>query len=149
MPAISVKFNRKQEKALVDKFKMLGKEGEQEFEEVTKVNAKEITRYAKSYAPSNKASTGSDLKQSIHEFKVRDMGYRVQVEKNYGPYVEFGTGTMVDVQPEWREMAWLFKGKGIKQVNISPQPFLYPAYRRVRLEYIRQLEKTLETLIKK
>lgn len=43
----------------------------------------------------------------------------------YAPYVEFGTGGLVNVPKGLEDYAIQFKGKGIKQVNLPPRPFLF------------------------
>ena len=41
-------------------------------------------------------------------------------------------------------MAIKFKGAGIREVNLRPQPFLYPALVRGRGEYVEKLNKVLD-----
>jgi hypothetical protein len=51
---------------------------------------------------------------------------------NYSAYIEFGTGKKVDLThlvkagfpASW---AMQFKGEGIREVNLQPKPFLFPA----------------------
>ena len=62
----------------------------------------------------------------------------------YAPFVEFGTGGLVEVPNELKEMAIKFKGKGIKEVNLPARPFLYPALIRGRAQYLEKLKKVLE-----
>lgn len=149
MPAISVKFNEKQAKALTDKFKTMGDDAVEAFEEITKVYAQNIIEKAKPNIPSNKTKDISNLRGTLFYEKVREMTYKVESPKKYAAFVEFGTGTTVDVPSDWKELAWKFKGKGIKKINLPARPFLYPAYRSVIFEYVKKLEDELETLIKK
>jgi HK97 gp10 family phage protein len=46
----------------------------------------------------------------------------------YSAYVEFGTGGKVRIPSGFEELASRYKGKGIREVNINPQPFFIPAY---------------------
>lgn len=46
----------------------------------------------------------------------------------YAAYVEFGTGGKVSIPKGFESLASPFKGKGIRQINIRPQPFFIPAY---------------------
>jgi len=46
----------------------------------------------------------------------------------YAPFVEFGTGTEVDVPAGLEEYAMQFKGEGKRQVNLPARPSLFPAF---------------------
>ena len=63
--------------------------------------------------------------------------------------MEFGTGKMVQVPQELVDIAIQFKGKGIREVNIPPQPFMYPAFVKARATYKENLKKALQKLIDK
>ena len=58
----------------------------------------------------------------------KDLTGEVKVGMHYAPYVEFGTGGLVDVPSGISIFALKFKGNGIKQVNLAPRPFLFPAF---------------------
>ena len=62
----------------------------------------------------------------------------------YAAYVEFGTGTMVDVPSGMEDYAAQFKGRGIKEVNISPQPYLMPAFEHHGQRLIDAIKKILK-----
>lgn len=68
----------------------------------------------------------------------------VEVRKNYAAYVEFGTGTLVDVPAGLEEYAMQYKGKGIKQVNLPARPFLFPAFAKAVVELPKEIEKQLK-----
>lgn len=68
----------------------------------------------------------------------------VEVRKNYAAYVEFGTGTLVDVPEGLEEYAIQYKGKGIKQVNLPARPFLYPAFAKAEAELPKEIDKRLK-----
>jgi len=71
------------------------------------------------------------LKQSIRVITVNDMKYIVEAGGGvapYAPYIEFGTGGLVEVPKEFDEQARRALGKGIKQVNLPARPYMYPAY---------------------
>lgn len=59
----------------------------------------------------------------------------------YAPYMEFGTGGLVDVPAGLEDYAIKFKGSGIKQVNIPPHPFLIPAFKKHTTIMMAELEK--------
>ena len=67
----------------------------------------------------------------------------------YSAYVEFGTGGKVSIPKGFEELAARYKGKGIRQVNINPQPFFIPAYLQNIPIYRKQLLKSLEIQTKK
>lgn len=59
----------------------------------------------------------------------------------YSPYIEFGTGGLVDVPSGLEDYAMKFKGAGIKQVNLFPRPFLIPAFKKHTAIMLAELEK--------
>jgi HK97 gp10 family phage protein len=83
------------------------------------------------------------LHNAISTSRNGDMDYEVVAQKHYAPYVEFGTGTLVDVPSGLEEYAIQFKGKGIKQVNLPARPYLFPAYEAERVKLIDRLKKIL------
>lgn len=86
------------------------------------------------------------LKQSIgNEPKNGGLNYIVFVSAEYAPYVEFGTGTEIEVPSELNGYAKQFIGAGVRKVNITAQPFFFPVYFEERTKLI----KTLKNSIKK
>jgi HK97 gp10 family phage protein len=67
----------------------------------------------------------------------------------YSAYVEFGTGGKVRIPKGFEELASKYKGKGIREVNINPQPFFIPAYLQNIPIYVKRLTKVLEIETKK
>lgn len=63
---------------------------------------------------------------------------------HYAPYVEFGTGGLVDVPEGLEDYAIQFKGQGIRKINLTPRPFLFPAF----FDEIPELEKRINDRIK-
>jgi hypothetical protein len=63
--------------------------------------------------------------------------------------MEFGTGTKVTVPSELKEVARHFIGKGVKKINLRPQPYLYPAWVKGRIQYIKDLKGSIKHLTKK
>ena len=59
----------------------------------------------------------------------------------YAPYMEFGTGGLVDVPEGLEDYAMKFKGAGIKQVNLFPRPFLIPAFKKHTTKMLEELNK--------
>jgi len=119
-----------------------GKEAEKDIEGVTELVARNIEKEAKSRVVANFGKLG----QSIKAVKDTPLIWNIEaggVLAPYAPFVEFGTGGLVQVPDELKEMAIKFKGKGIKQVNLRARPFLYPALLRGRTEYLEKLKKVL------
>ena len=128
-------------------FKALAKFGtevEQKVESVTQTTAQEIALVAAQNAPANFGK----LRQSVHARKEGHLFHTVYVnDVPIGAYVEFGTGTFVEVPAEWRDMAWEFyvNGKGY----LRPHPYLYPAFTRGKAQYKKDLQQILDNLTKK
>lgn len=70
----------------------------------------------------------------------------VGVFAKYAPYLEFGTGTKVDVPAGLENYAIQFKGKGIKQINITAKPFFFPAVFKNRAKFIENVKNALRKL---
>lgn len=67
----------------------------------------------------------------------------VYTNVHYAPYLEFGTGGLVDVPEGLESYAIQFKGQGIKQVNLMPRPYLYPAWKTNTIKMLERLEKKI------
>lgn len=84
------------------------------------------------------------LKQSIgNQAKSKGLNYIIFVNADYAPYVEFGTGTLVDVPNELESYAMQFKGKGMKQVNLPARPFFFPGFFEERTKLVQKLIKDI------
>src|SRR5690606_6867196 len=64
----------------------------------------------------------------------------------HAPFQEFGTGGLVQVPAGMEELASAHRGFGLRQVNIRPQPFMFPAWDKERKEFVVRLNKELERL---
>jgi len=131
-------------KALLNKLKAVGQVGKDLIEEEVLSSLHEIRNEAVSRVP---VDTGI-LKNSIVVQNEKLSG-KVIVNAKYAPYVEFGTGTRVDIPEGLKDYAIKFKGKGIKEVNLPAQPFLFPAWFRETKELMINLEKGLSKIVKK
>jgi hypothetical protein len=69
--------------------------------------------------------------------------YDVEAKAKYAAYIEFGTGGLVDVPAGYEDLAILFKGKGIRKVNIRPQAFLIPSFESEKPKLITRIKKLL------
>ena len=119
-----------------------GKEAEKDIQGVTELVARNIEKDAKSGVVANFGKLG----QSIQAVKIDNYNWAIEaggILAPYAPFVEFGTGGLVQVPNELKEIAIRFKGKGIRQVNLRARPYLYPALLRGRIQYLDKLKKVL------
>lgn len=80
------------------------------------------------------------LRSSING-EVDGLNGAVGTPMRYAPYLEFGTGGLVDVPTGLEDYAIKFKGSGIKQVNIPPRAYLIPAFKKHTAIMLTELEK--------
>lgn len=118
---------------------------ENEINLIIEDNARQMSRSAQRFAPYD---TG-ELKRSIKAARNGDMAWRVVVLAKHGPYMEFGTGGLVRVPDELLDVAILYKGRGVKNIDLRPQPYLYPAFELQRDQYVKDLKDLLEQESKK
>jgi HK97 gp10 family phage protein len=129
--------------SVISNIRKFGKEAEKDIESVTEQVARNIEKYAKQTAPANLGKLG----QSIKAVKEKSLLWSIEaggILAPYAPFIEFGTGGLVDVPTELKEVAIKFKGKGIKQINLRARPYLYPSLLRGRVEYLDKLKKVLD-----
>jgi HK97 gp10 family phage protein len=81
------------------------------------------------------------LRQNIRVTEVTETSAEVVSDANYSPYVEFGTGGLVDVPKGLEDYAIQFKGQGIKQVNLPARPFFFPAVYKHYAKLIEEFKK--------
>ena len=107
--------------SVISDLRKYGKEAEKDIEGVTELVARNIEKYAKQKVPTDLGKLGQSIKA------VKENQYNWTIEAGgilapYAPFVEFGTGGLVEVPNELKEMAIKFKGKGIKKVNLRARP---------------------------
>ena len=133
---------------LIKDIKAIGVEGEKRIAETTEGNAREIEATAKQIAPFDLGA----LRQNIKALEQDKLNWAVYANAfgnaPYSAYQEFGTGGLVEVPDELKDIAIKFKGKGIKKIDMRPQPFLYPAFVKGRTQYVKDLESDLIELTK-
>ena len=127
---------------VISNLRNYGKEAEKDIEAVTEMTARKIESYAKAEAPANFGKLGQSIK-AVEQDKTHWNIEAGGVLAPYAPFVEFGTGGLVDVPNELKEVAIKFKGKGIKQINLRARPYLYPSLLRGRKEYLDKLKLVL------
>jgi hypothetical protein len=127
---------------VVQELKKYGDEAIKQIEAITEMTARDVESYAKQNAPANFGKLGQSilaLEQSPTVWEISAGG----LVAPYAPYVEFGTGGLVQVPNELKEIAIKFKGQGIRKINLRARPYLYPAVLRGRKEYLETLTKLL------
>lgn len=125
---------------LLKKLKDAGSKLPEKIGVVVQANANEMAQTARRLAPIDKGK----LRQSIRKTKVNDLEAKVTAGVKYAAYQEFGTGGLVDVPPELEDIAIKFKGRGIRRIDMRPQPFMYPALTLQRPKLLEDLEKLLD-----
>ena len=129
---------------LLKKFETLDKEIIKNVKDTIEGAAQDIEVDAKVAAPVDFGKLRQGIK--LEPIAGKEMGYRVVAKEKYSAFMEFGTGGRVKVPSELKKIAAEFKGKGIREVNIQPRPFLYPAFVKNRKILIKDLKDYLKTL---
>ena len=81
---------------------------DKKIDDITQANAIEMAGDATKRAP----EAFGKLKQSISYSKVADLKWKATVNKEYAGYMEFGTGTKIQVPAEFSDMAKSFQSGG-------------------------------------
>lgn len=134
---------------VINKLRKFGSIGENRIKTISETIANEIAADAKmNILGYQDAELAGKIAQSIRVEKVRsdNFSYTVRVaEQPMCAYVEFGTGSFVQVPPGWEKIAWHYyvNGKGY----MRPYPYLYPAYYKGRRQYKKDLKDSLNYLV--
>lgn len=128
-----MKIRLKQNKSLFTDF---AKKYKEEYIDLLNETIQNIETEATSLAPVDLGI----LKSSING-EVDGLNGIVGSTVRYSPYIEFGTGGLVDVPAGLEDYAIKFKGAGVKQVNLMPRPFLIPAFKKHTAIMLAELEK--------
>lgn len=154
---VDAKINSADLKKLHKKLNKLSRFAKQEAVKEINTAILEAHRLAVSAAPVAKRSDqgqgsyGSTLKQSIQPKALKD-GAELFSTAHYAPYVEFGTGnrylspndaTKLGIPDSYIAQ---FKGKGIREVNLDPQPFFYSSVAKAYKKMLARLEKRLKRI---
>jgi len=84
------------------------------------------------------------LRNNIALVPIGDLTFAVESKAKYAAYIEFGTGGLVSVPEGYEELATIFKGRGIRTINIRPQPYLIPSYEIEKPKLIKRLKLLLD-----
>jgi len=124
-------------KELEKKLSKLGKNTEEGTANEINASALTIQRNAKR----NVVVDNGFLRNSIRLEPLSKLTYTVEAKAKYAPYVEFGTGGLVEIPSGYEQYAAIFKGKGIRRVNLRARPFLIPAFESEIPELMKRLNK--------
>ena len=124
-------------KAIQDKLNELSKESQQGLANEINNSALNIQRNAKR----NVVVDNGFLRGSIALEPISELTYTVEAKAQYAPYVEFGTGGLVDIPAGYEQYAAIFKGKGIRKVNLRARPFLIPAFENEIPQLMKRLKE--------
>ncbi len=133
------------DKGLIRSLRKFGRDAEKGIGEVTEFTARDAELNAKKEAP---VDTGK-LRQNIITEKETNLHYKVIALEDYAPYMEFGTGDKAIAPEIFKDQADQFRGAGIRNVNLKPQPFMYPAYVIARTNFKKDLKDELQFLTDK
>lgn len=113
--------------------------------DVELIAAAEIEEFVQDVNAEQTAKAPTDLGplRAGNSFRGSKLSWELFNAVNYAPYVEFGTGTGVDVPTELRDYAIQFKGRGIRQVNLPARPFFFEPFMRRRKELVENIKKAL------
>ena len=96
-------------------------------------------------AKSRVAVRTGNLRANIYRnVNKEQLSANVGTNVRYAPYVEFGTGTLVNVPAGLESYAIQFKGKGVRQVNLPARPFLFNSTEEERKNYETGLRNILK-----
>ena len=125
---------------VISELRKFGEKAEKIINAETESIAFQIETDAKKLAPKNFGK----LAQSISHAKVKPALYKVTVNEFYGAYMEFGTGSKVNVPAEFADMANAFKGKkqgtfkqGLEAIKVwckakgIPEEAAYPIFAKI------------------
>lgn len=112
---------------------------------VTNETAQGMVTQAQLRVTSNKSIDKGQLRLSIGKTLATLESNRSIFFSNapYSAYVEFGTGSGVNIPKGFSYLAAPYKGKGIRRRDYGPKPFFIPSY----LEGIQQYPKTLRKVL--
>lgn len=133
----------------IDKLKKFGRIGENRVNIISEKNAQEIAQMARGNIATY-GELGAEIANSIKvESTRRDkITYTVRVGMQpLSAYVEFGTGTEVQIPKGWEKIAghYFVSGRGW----MPPYPYLYPAYFIGRRQYKKDLKDSLNYLVER
>ena len=108
--------------------------------QATREAARNILAESKRKVP---VDTGDLRRSAFVEYPTSDSA-KITFNEDYAPFVEFGTGGLVEIPKGFEALASEFKGKKGRKVNRKAQPFLIPAFMAEKPKYLEKCEKILQ-----
>ena len=126
--------------AFFRKIKNFGKDSEEIVKEELTVSLDQIYNQALRDAPADMGG-GGGIRGSAYKDQ-RGLDGEVGFKNQYAPYVEFGTGTEVQIPLGLEDYAMTFyvNGKG----RLPARPFLFPAWFKEQREFMKRIKEAME-----
>jgi HK97 gp10 family phage protein len=145
---VETKIDQKGLNELLAKIEALKKYSRQEVSNELGAIAQYSAKRAQRKAPKDKGPLGQGIKGGI----IGKQAVVMSTAK-YSPYVEFGTGRMVDLDDMQQlgipdSYAAQFKGKGIREVNLPARPFFFNSIRIELQKGLVKIQNKLDKLTK-
>lgn len=135
---MAIRLKLKGNKALLKGISKISKKVKENVSDEIEASIYKIHADASMSVPVDTGVLKNSITPQYDAFNLRGI---VEVNAKYSPYVEFGTGGKVNIPKGLEEYARIFKGKGIKQVNLPPRPFLFPAAFRELPKLLQRINK--------
>lgn len=119
------------------------KEIQQEIDDQLTKFAYDVVRDAQQLAPVD----DGNLRAKIAVTRDEPFNKGIEAGAEYSAYKEFGTGTEVEINPNFEGLAryaMQFKGAGIRKVNLLPTPYFFPSIQKNSVELPKKLKDILE-----
>lgn len=139
----SISFKLEGLRETLKKFNSYPDECKQAIDDELEATAEEIVTEAKLLVP---VDVGT-LKNSIRITRREPLLKQVSATAEYAAYVEFGTGTKVNIPNApagLQQYAIQFKGKGIRQINLPARPYFFPAWQARTVGLIKRIKEIIE-----
>lgn len=147
MAKIKIEVDEKNVKAVISEIdEKIKASGDIVFENIT-IAVEDIVDEASARVPVDTGVLKSSIDKAVVVANKKIEG-EVKAGAKYAPYIEFGTGGLVNVPPGLEDYATQFKGAGVKEVNLPARAFLFPAFFRVVNEMIENINSQISEEIK-
>lgn len=144
MAKVKVEVSQKEVKAVISELnKKMAQAADIIFESIT-ISVEDIAAEASARVPVDTGVLKNSIDKNVVE-NAKTITGEVRVGANYAPYVEFGTGGLVNVPEGLEDYAVQFKGAGIREVNLPARAFLFPAF----FKSIAEMETDINEKLKK
>ena len=101
----------------------------------------EVAYLAKTNAPVDLGGLVQSINTKYNQSKLEGI---IFANAPYAPYVEFGTGGLVEIPQGFEELAEQFIGSFSKKINLPARPFLIPAAQKGAEELQKELSKLIQ-----